>query len=54
MIAPTDLTPLAEAVECEFVHSDESQVPEPTYADLGIATARIGGGAQSALIAAAS
>jgi hypothetical protein len=49
MTAPADLTPLAEAVECEFMHSYESQAPEPAYADLGIATARIGGGVARAM-----
>ncbi|MEU8009901.1 GNAT family N-acetyltransferase [Micromonospora parva] len=44
MTAPADLIPLAEAVECEFMHSYESQAPAPAYADLGIATTRVGGG----------
>lgn len=49
MTAPADLTPLAEAVECEFMHSYESQAPGPTYTDLGIATTRIGGGVALAM-----
>ncbi|MGW5557688.1 hypothetical protein ACWER9_10745 [Micromonospora sp. NPDC003944] len=49
MTAPADLTPLAEAVECEFMYSYESQAPGPAYTDLGIATARIGGGVALAM-----
>ncbi|WP_328848433.1 hypothetical protein [Micromonospora zamorensis] len=35
MTEPSDLTPLAEGVECEFMYSYESR-PEPAYTDLGI------------------
>ncbi|MBM0275283.1 hypothetical protein [Micromonospora tarensis] len=49
MTASTDLTPLAEAVECEFMHSYESRTPAPAYTDLGIATTRIGGGVALAM-----
>lgn len=49
MTVPTDLTPLAEAVECEFMYSYESRAPEPTYTGLGIATTRIGGGVALAM-----
>ncbi|MFI6270035.1 GNAT family N-acetyltransferase [Micromonospora zamorensis] len=38
MTEPSDLTPLAEGVECEFMYSYESRTPEPAYTDLGIAT----------------
>ena len=49
MTAPSDLTPLAEGVECEFMYSYESRAPEPAYTDLGIATTRIGGGVALAM-----
>ncbi|MFI6064285.1 GNAT family N-acetyltransferase [Micromonospora sp. NPDC051227] len=49
MTAPADLTPLAEAVECEFMYSYESQAPGPAYTELGIATTRIGGGVALAM-----
>lgn len=49
MIEPSDLTLLAEGVECEFMYSYESRAPEPAYTDLGIATTRIGGGVALAM-----
>ncbi|MDG4810728.1 hypothetical protein O7634_28570 [Micromonospora sp. WMMD1120] len=49
MTAPSDLTPLAETVECEFMHSYESRTPPPAYTDLGIATTRVGGGVALAM-----
>ncbi|MEU8088984.1 GNAT family N-acetyltransferase [Micromonospora sp. NPDC049101] len=49
MTDTTDLTPLAEGVECEFMYAYESRAPEPAYTDLGVATTRIGGGVALAM-----